>query len=188
MAEKIKKKDQQKVERWIKRNIKNPVLSFILIVALTAGVYFYNEVYIYQKETAEKVVFRDSEVRCVDGDTFAYGDRKIRLLAVDTPESVKPNHPVEPYGEEASEYTCQLLKNADNIEFKKDKGNEVDKYGRDLAWVYLDGELLQKLLIENGYAEIKYVQKSTVDKSILKELEKAQEKAKTEKIRIWSLD
>lgn len=186
MAEKIKKKDQQKIERWIKRNVKNPILSFVLVIALSAGVYFYNEVYIYQKETAETVVFRDASVRCIDGDTFAYGDRRIRLLAIDTPESVKPNHPVEPYGEEASEYTCDLLRTADKIEFKQDKGNEVDKYGRDLAWVYLDGKLLQKQIIENGYGEIKYVHKSSVDKSILKELEKAQEKAQKEKLRIWS--
>lgn len=92
--------------------------------------------------------------RVVDGDTFetTAGD-KVRLIGVDTPETVKPNHPVEPYGKEASDYTKQLLTNQSirllyDIELR-------DRYGRLLAYVYLeDGTFVNEMLIRDGYARI----------------------------------
>ncbi|SUM72075.1 thermonuclease [Staphylococcus saccharolyticus] len=51
--------------------------------------------------------------RVVDGDTFVAQrnnkDIKVRLIGIDTPETVKPNTPVQPYGKEASNYTKKHL-------------------------------------------------------------------------------
>ena len=50
--------------------------------------------------------------KCVDGDTIRLkinGQKKrVRLLAIDTPESVTPDKPVQAYGKEASNYTCNF--------------------------------------------------------------------------------
>lgn len=108
-------------------------------------------------------------------------DRTVRFLAVDTPEYTKEK---EPYGKEASEFTCQMLKEADTIELEYDSGSDAqDKYGRELAWVYVDGQLLQRLLVEQGLAEVAYIYG---DYAYSDELYAAQEKAKAQGIGMWS--
>lgn len=97
--------------------------------------------------------------KCVDGDTawFIYNKKscKFRFLAIDTPESTNQ---IEPYGKEASEYTCEELKNAKKIEVQFDEqSDKKDKYDRYLAWIFVDNQLLQKKIVEKGYAEIKYI-------------------------------
>ena len=100
--------------------------------------------------------------KCVDGDTFKATLNKeevtIRLLAIDTPESVKSETEVAYYGKEASEYTCSRLKKANKIVLEYDKNSDkFDKYDRLLAWVFVDDALLQEELVEKGYAKIAYL-------------------------------
>ena len=126
--------------------------------------------------------------KCVDGDTakFIYKDEVItaRFLAIDTPESVHPTIGEEPYGKEASNYTCSTLEKAEEIILEFDSNSDkTDKYNRYLVWVFVDGKLLQKQLISKGYAEVAYLYD---DYKYTDELEKAQEKAKAKKVGIWS--
>ena len=110
----------------------------------------------------------------------------IRMLAVDTPESVHPSKPVEYYGKEASNYTCNLVKNAKKIEIEYDEDSDkTDKYDRLLVWVFVDGKLLQKELISNGYAKVAYLYG---DYKYTKELENAQELASAKSLGIWNED
>lgn len=183
---KIKKSDIKKIERLIKKTFKNKTIVAILLIALGVSTFLYNDIYLNNKETAVIFNINNIDVSCVDGDTFKMDGKTIRLLAIDTPETVKPQSPVEPYGKEASDTTCDLLKNASDITLKQDLNNEMDQYGRSLAWVYVDNILLQEHLLELGYAEIKYVNNKTVDKSILKQLKKAEAKAKSNDLGIWS--
>ncbi len=155
---KIKKKSKNDVERFIKRNIKNKPLQAVLVLALGAGFFLYNEVYLNSISSSVLVDNQYQKLACVDGDTFKLDNESMRMLAIDTPESVKPNHPVEPFGKEASKFTCELLENATTVDLKQDTGNEVDQYGRKLVWVLVDGVLLQELILEVGLGEIKYVQ------------------------------
>lgn len=94
--------------------------------------------------------------KCVDGDTAWFnidGERtKVRFLYVDTPESTNTT---EPYGKEASEFTCNLLTNAELLTLEYD-GNTTDKYGRTLAWVWVNDLLVQEELAKNGYVEKVY--------------------------------
>ena len=125
---------------------------------------------------------------CVDGDTakFNIDDEtvSIRFLAVDTPESVHPKKAEEKFGKEASEFTCNSLKNAENIIIETDpNAQEKDKYDRSLAWIWVDNELLQKKLIENGYAQVAYVYK---DYKYVKNLCAIQSDAKKNKLNVWS--
>ena len=125
---------------------------------------------------------------CVDGDTIkVFIDDKeeiVRLLAIDTPESVKPNSEVEYYGKEASNYTCNRIKKAKKIELEYDsKSDKRDKFDRVLAWVFLDGELLQTSLVANGYAKVAYLYDDYKYNDILI---KKQELASAKGIGIWN--
>ena len=105
----------------------------------------------------EEVIF-DS---CVDGDTAKFiidGEVKsVRFLAIDTPETVHPTKDEDPYGKEASDFTCNSLKKAKKIVLEYEEGNKIDKYDRVLAWVWVDDVLLQDELVKLGYAEVAYL-------------------------------
>ena len=105
--------------------------------------------------------------RVVDGDTIEVritgrvdgpgtGDARtghsydVRLLGIDTPESVKPNSPVECFGREASAAAKALLEGSD-VKLVKDV-EETDRYDRILRYVYLGHELANARLVINGYA------------------------------------
>lgn len=148
---------------------------------LIISIFFLSINSVYAKE---KVEFSD----CVDGDTIkVLLDEKeytIRMLAIDTPESVHPTKGVEYYGKEASEYTCNNVKNASKIEIEyDDNSDKTDKYDRLLVWVFVDGKLLQKDLIENGYAKVAYLYG---DYKYTSELQNIQEKASAKSIGIWN--
>lgn len=136
------------------------------------------------KET-EKVIVKFSEG--VDGDTAKFDMNgeiiKVRFLAVDTPESVHPTKEIQAYGVEASNFTKEKLKNAKTIELEFDNNSDkTDKYGRYLAWIWIDGELLQDLLIKEGLAKVAYLYADYKYTSLLQESEKI---AKENKIGIW---
>ena len=123
--------------------------------------------------------------KCVDGDTayFNINDNviKTRFLAIDTPESTNE---IKPYGKEASKFTCDSLTNAEKIEIEYDpNSNKVDKYNRDLVWVWVDDILLQETLIKNGLAEVKYLYG---DYDYTARLQEVEADAKINKLKIWS--
>jgi len=99
-------------------------------------------------------------VRVIDGDTLvvapnpfpqsASGDR-IRLLGVDTPESVHPTKPVERFGREAAAFTRRLCEGR-RMRLEFEPGNTQDRYGRTVAYVFLDdGTLVNAEIIRQGY-------------------------------------
>ena len=150
-------------------------------IILILSIFFIGINSIYAKE---KVKFSD----CVDGDTIKVlvgkEEKTIRMLAVDTPESVHPTKGVEYYGKEASEYTCNKVKNAKKLEIEyDDNSDKTDKYDRLLVWVFTDGTLLQKDLVSNGYAKVAYLYDDYKYTSIL---EKEQELASAKNIGIWN--
>lgn len=155
---------------------KYKLISFVLIL-----LYFFN---VFAIKNREEVILKD----CVDGDTakFVINNKVevVRFLSIDTPESVKPDSEVELFGKEASEYTCNMLKNAKKIFLEYDpKSDKKDKYDRVLAYVFVDDILLEKELVKNGLAEVAYVYD---DYLYIDELKKEEEKAKKNKIGIWS--
>lgn len=99
-------------------------------------------------------------IRVVDGDTFIIdmkgSDTRIRLIGVDTPESVHPNKEVEAFGLEASAYLKQLL-TGQSVTLKYDQANTAtdhrDKYKRLLAYAYRssDSLFINAELIKQGF-------------------------------------
>jgi micrococcal nuclease len=89
--------------------------------------------------------------RVIDGDTLELASGlKLRLIGVDTPETVHPQKPVEAFGKEASEFTRHMVEGK-RVRLEYD-WQRSDKYGRTLAYVYLeDGTFLNAELIRQGY-------------------------------------
>lgn len=95
-------------------------------------------------------------VGVVDGDTIevdAAGRREtVRLLGVDTPETVHPHRPVECFGPEASAFThSRLLGRTVQLGFDRVRR---DAYGRLLAYVEVDGWRFNDALLAGGYATL----------------------------------
>ena len=96
--------------------------------------------------------------RVVDGDTIVVaGVGTVRLIGVDTPETVDPRAPVQFFGKEASEFTRRMAEGkAVRLEFD---AQGTDKYQRTLSYVYLsDGTFLNAEIVKQGYghAYVKY--------------------------------
>ena len=103
---------------------------------------------------------------------------------VDTPEMNYNKGEPMPYAEEAKAFTENLLKNAESIEILLDKGPETDKYGRLLAYVFVDGVLLQEELLNNGLAVMRYINKP--NNTLEQELRDIQADAELKQVNIWS--
>jgi micrococcal nuclease len=98
-------------------------------------------------------------VRVVDGDTFeaqAAGQTqvvRVRVIGVDTPETVKPDTPVACYGPQASAFTKHLLPPGTTVEAAHEPGGDTDRYDRQLWDVWLpDGRFLESVLAAAGAA------------------------------------
>jgi micrococcal nuclease len=93
----------------------------------------------------------------VDGDTvdLAFGDddERVRLIGIDTPETKRPDAPVECYGPEATAFTERLLPAGTAVRVERDVENR-DAYGRLLGYVYRaeDGIFVNYELVRQGYA------------------------------------
>ncbi len=90
-------------------------------------------------------------VRVIDGDTIELdGGERVRLIGVDTPETVDPRRPVQYFGKEASAFTRRMVEGKD-VRIEQDQESR-DQYGRTLAYVYLpDGTFLNAEIIRQGY-------------------------------------
>ena len=117
---------------------------------------------------AEPSGYEDALVtRVVDGDTIVArisartegpgagsapvgAEVRVRLIGIDTPESVKPNSPVECFGREASAALKALIEGSE-VKLVRDV-EEADRYDRLLRYVYLGEEMANARMVANGYA------------------------------------
>ena len=124
--------------------------------------------------------------RVVDGDTIEISlngkTEDVRLLLVDTPETVHPDKPVQPFGPEASQFAKNKL-TGKQVRVEYD-GPKRDKYDRILAYIWVDGNNFNKMLLEQGLARYAYVYDPPYTHS--NALMKAQNRAKSAGKGIWS--
>ena len=170
------------------------VLALVLVVLDQAG-YIDLEKYLdsSNKVITESNAYTDVNklneykvVRVVDGDTFVVGfngkDEKVRLIGVDTPESVHADSSKNTKeGILVSDYTKSKL-NGKTVKLEFDV-QERDKYGRLLAYVYIDGEMYNKHLLEIGYAKI-----ATYPPNVkyVEEFKEIQKEARENKVGLWN--
>jgi micrococcal nuclease len=86
----------------------------------------------------------------IDGDTIQVGEERIRLLGIDTPE-VGPHKTEQCYGLEAKVFLNGLVGGKEVLLKKDSLAGERDPYGRLLAWVYLEGNLVNEEILLRGY-------------------------------------
>jgi micrococcal nuclease len=92
--------------------------------------------------------------RAVDGDTVEVQiegrEEDVRYIGVDTPETVKPEEPVQCFGPEASDFNHRLVEGKwARLVFDEERR---DVYGRLLAYVYLEGRFVNAELLRRGLA------------------------------------
>lgn len=190
----------------MKKNIKVIIGGVVIVVGLITGALSKEEV--LNELGLENLISLASEVSSntintvdinglnkykvisvTDGDTFKIDyngeEKKVRLIGVDTPESVSPNKEKNNnYGKEASNYTKERLEGKIvSIEFDV---QETDKYGRILAYVYLeDGTMYNKELLKKGYAQV-----ATYPPNVkyVEEFKEIQKQAIENSVGFWSED
>ncbi len=126
-------------------------------------------------------------VRVVDGDTVVVRvgtqSRTIRLIGVDTPESVKPGAPVECFGTEASRHTASLLPPGTKVTVTYDV-ERTDRYGRTLAYVTRSRDRLDvgAALVAKGFARPLVIAPNTARAAAYGALAKT---AKSRRLGLW---
>ena len=123
--------------------------------------------------------------RVVDGDTIVVTGRiHVRLIGIDTPESVDPRRPVACFGKEASTFMAALLPKGTAVRLVGDVEQE-DTYGRTLAYVYRreDGLFVNAELVRKGYANVLTVPPNLAHTD---EFEAAARVARIASIGLWS--
>lgn len=126
--------------------------------------------------------------KVVDGDTINIEKdgvtTKVRLIGINTPETVDPRKEIECFGKEASDYAKSEL-SGEQVSIETDPTQSTyDKYGRMLAYVYkTDGQMINRKLVANGYA---YEYTYDTPYKYQKEFKSLQEFAKNEKRGLWA--
>jgi micrococcal nuclease len=127
--------------------------------------------------------------RVVDGDTIVVSQNgtttHVRLIGVDTPETVKPHTPVQCFGSEASAKAKEMLTGV-FVRLETDPTQDTyDTYGRLLAYVFLpNGTLFNQYLIENGYGHEYTFKGKTYEYQM--QFKAAQESARSSKRGLWA--
>ena len=131
------------------KNLLRATALFLVLACLTAA--------IAQAAHAGKAVSTPSPgpftvEKVFDGDTIKLENgEKVRLLGIDAPELHHPELPVQRFAQEATDYMAkQVLGKKVTLEYEPD--NLRDIYGRLLAYVYVDGKMLNAELVRLGYA------------------------------------
>ena len=146
-------------------------------------------------------ISQDSETfypvtKVVDGDTIAVEMKgkieTIRLIGLDTPETVDPRKPVQCFGKQASDKAKELL-SGKNVRIETDPSQgDLDKYGRLLAYVFMEdlpaqagGTLFNQLMIAEGFG---YEYTYNLPYKYQKEFKDAEKTARENKRGLWSPD
>lgn len=146
-----------------------------------------------QVVTAPTIQTNALVVRTVDGDTIEVIEdgkvekQTVRLLGINTPESVDPRRPVECFGKEASKRAKELIEGK-RIRLDADvQADDRDKYGRILRKVTMeDGEKFNERMVAEGYA-MAYVS-FPMNAEYKRELKKLQEEARLAGRGLWAAE
>ena len=166
--------------------MKKKLLLGISVLILMIGSFFGGSYFERQKIKSQSSLPSDISVNVSsvsvtevsDGDTLKLSDGKtFRLYGVNAPE-VK-----EPFFEEAKAFTQNLVLGKE-IGFEQEENYKVDKFGRELGYVFIDGVNLNIELVRNGLARVVLYEKRAKIK-YQDELVAAESEAREKKLGIW---
>jgi micrococcal nuclease len=126
-----------------------PIIALVAVVAIAIAVHEYRR--------SPGLITHGTVSRVVDGDTIHVSagghDQDVRIIGIDTPETVDPNRPVGCYGPQASAYVKHWLTGR-RVTLVYDRVTH-DVYGRSLAYVFVDGHpavSVERRLLALGFA------------------------------------
>ena len=146
------------------QNVRHPQTDYLPIISPMQSCEVARNAEVSDAESAlftKNVYRRVKVVRVVDGDTIVVdipgiGEKTVRYIGIDTPETKHPRKGVEPYGPEASNANRKLLEGKKVI-LKLDV-QKFDRYGRLLAYVYVwhgpKRIFVNAWLVKHGYAQV----------------------------------
>ena len=119
--------------------------------------------------------------RVIDGDTIKLSNGEtVRYIGIDTPETKHPKKPVQYFGREAAAANKKLVGGKRvRLEFDAQKR---DKYGRLLAYVYVDDIFVNAWLVENGFAQVMTIPPNVKHQELFLKL---QREAREKKRGLW---
>ena len=188
-----RKKAQQQIT--IDDLIKLGPKKLLLLVAAAIAAYFFGGQGFFQEQDNSGFIV-GTVTRVVDGDTAVINvdgqDRRVRLLGVDTPETVHPNKPVQFYGKEASNFTKQSL-TGQRVWLEYDK-NPQDRYNRHLAYIWtakpanitdatIRRDMFNARLLLGGYAKVLIIKPNT---RYAKEFAELESEARSSRRGVWA--
>lgn len=163
--------------------IKFAILTLLLFLPNFVACEFFapNEVWPYYEAIITAVIDGDTvKIRFTGGRPSGCAEtERVRLIGVNTPEL---SEPVEYYAQEARNYTNQFWNNPIYIELDSVTGQR-DKYGRLLAYIYVNNFCLNEQLILGGYGY--YYDYFKFDSQMMYQFEHAERVAKKEKRGLW---
>jgi len=165
---------------------KNKLMSYFLVLLLVLLSFFGGSYYEKQKNKTQSAVPSGVSIsvspvtvtEVSDGDTLKLSDGKtFRLYGVNAPE-VK-----EPFYEEAKAFTENLVLGKE-ISFEQEVNYKVDKFGRELGYVFVGGVNLNIELVKNGLARVVLYEKRAKIK-YQDELLSAEKSARELRLGVW---
>ena len=171
--------------------------KIIMIIIAAVIVYFFGgENFLTQTLQDDSGFTTGIVTRVVDGDTAVIkvdgNDIRVRMLGVDTPETVHPNKPVQFYGKEASTFTKDYL-NGKQVWLEYD-ASPTDRYNRHLAYVWtskpkninestIRNDMFNARLLLGGYAKVMIIKPNKRYEDLFKKFEA---EAKSSRKGLWS--
>lgn len=122
----------------------------------------------------------------IDGDTLILSisgqSERVRLVGIDTPETVSPRTPVQCYGAEATQALKGLVAPGDTVQIAADLERR-DRYGRLLLYVHTDqGIFINQWLVKSGFADVAFFEPNT---ALRAPLTAARNKARSGHVGLW---
>jgi len=190
-----KKFDKLTLHQRRRRKIIRGSIGLLLGIVIAVLVCFGDRIGVFGSGGAENDFERYNNktflvVKTVDGDTIdidipdkkkGFSHTRIRLWGIDTPETVKPDYPVEHFGPEASRFTKKAVLGK-WVRIKLLPHRTRDKYERVLGYVYLpDGRMLNREIIASGMGYAYPYNDHPYDA----EFEKLQRQNRKDKVGLW---
>lgn len=174
------------------------LLVKIIVLSILVTVGWLNEIFLPTEKRQEETIIKQEKrlsfeeakvIRVVDGDTIEIqiNDKreKIRVIGVDSPETVDPRKEVECFGQKAAEFSKKKLEKQKVWLEKDESQGDRDKYGRLLRYVWINEKETDfgKLLIASGFAY-----EYTYDRGYRyqKDYQRAQREAEDKKMGLWA--
>jgi micrococcal nuclease len=125
--------------------------------------------------------------KVIDGDTIdvdipGFGRERVRLIGIDTPETMKPGQEPECFGPEATQRAVELLPRGTRVRLERDV-EARDPYDRLLAYVYLGTDMVNLTLAREGFAEALSIPPNT---AFTADVARAVAQAKREATGLWA--